>query len=183
MRKLGILLAILGVFGALWAMNMDVTVSGEFGTANNIGLMSDRQNYLIFSGIAVIAAILMIAFGGPKAPVVIGGPIDPFDEIEQTKQIDRKRYAISLGVRRVDGLYIYEGQKNLDLEEAIAAAELHQEITQPRPLSAEDAEAVAAEEWQAEHAKRQNRTSVLVVGIMVAVIVAFLIITVNHHPS
>ncbi len=62
MRNLGITLLILGSVGALVALNLDTSVSTGFGQVNNIGLMNDRQNYLIASCfIALIGVILFVA--------------------------------------------------------------------------------------------------------------------------
>ena len=47
----------------VYAMNMDVSVSTYAGRVNNIGLMSDRQNYLIFSGIIFLAGVILAILG------------------------------------------------------------------------------------------------------------------------
>jgi hypothetical protein len=62
MKTVGWLLLLVGVIVGIYALSMEVTVAG-FGEdrVNNIGLMSDRQNYLIIAGIlSVIGAIILI---------------------------------------------------------------------------------------------------------------------------
>lgn len=77
MRITGILLTIIGAIWALFAFNMDVSVttepsklsSGDYSvnipsvTVNNIGLMDQRRNHLIFSGIVFLAGIILAALG------------------------------------------------------------------------------------------------------------------------
>jgi hypothetical protein len=88
---------------------MDTTVSTSGGDrVHNIGLMNDRQNYLIVSGMVAIAGILFLGFGelieqrrpkGPRCPmcngIISGTPqlcqhcrsrlwwIDEFDPVTQ----------------------------------------------------------------------------------------------------
>jgi hypothetical protein len=53
-----------GVF-ALFALNMDTAVSSYgVGRINNLGLMADRQNYLIMSMGTVLVGVLLFLFGG-----------------------------------------------------------------------------------------------------------------------
>ena len=71
MRFFGIICAFLGGIFALIALNMDVTVpTGVFGLdrVNNMGLMADRQNYLMLYIGAAIVGVLLIIFGGNKEP-------------------------------------------------------------------------------------------------------------------
>lgn len=66
MRGFGIFSIVFGAVLALIALNMNVTVSTAYGTVNNIGLMADRQNYLLFGvGAAIVGALLAI-FGGKR---------------------------------------------------------------------------------------------------------------------
>ena len=74
MRGFGIFCAICGGAFALFALNLDTSVSsGPYGVGrvNNMGLMADRQNYLMISIGAVIVGVLMMLFGKrAPAPVV-----------------------------------------------------------------------------------------------------------------
>ncbi|WP_432372262.1 hypothetical protein ACRPHP_16450 [Pantoea allii] len=64
MKKFGIAILIIGVIGAIASMAMDVSVATPGGMrVNNIGLMADRQNYLIISGFVAIAGLLLTLFG------------------------------------------------------------------------------------------------------------------------
>lgn len=72
MRELGSILAVVGGVFAVWALNMDVSVpSGPygFGRVNNMGLMADRQNYLMLSIGAIIAGVVLYALGKGKIEV------------------------------------------------------------------------------------------------------------------
>lgn len=64
MRGFGICLLIAGVVGLIGAMSMDVSVASGFGRVNNLGLMSERQNFTIVAGIVILAGLLMLIFGG-----------------------------------------------------------------------------------------------------------------------
>lgn len=55
-----------GIVGLLAAMNMDVSVSSGLGRVSNIGLMAQRQNYIMVAGLAVLAGLLMVIFGSKK---------------------------------------------------------------------------------------------------------------------
>lgn len=82
MRITGILLTIIGAVWALFAFNMNVSVtteasnlgSGDYSinipsvTVNNIGLMDQRRNHLIFSGIVFLAGIILTALGKSNNP-------------------------------------------------------------------------------------------------------------------
>lgn len=74
MKLLGFLALCVGVVVSIAAMFMDVTVTTFRGdTVNNIGLMAERQNYLLMGGFAVIAGLMMLFMGGrnrASAPAV-----------------------------------------------------------------------------------------------------------------
>lgn len=63
MRKLGIGILIIGLLASVVAMNMDVSVSAGVGRVNNLGLMSQRQNLVMLSGMFALGGLLMILFG------------------------------------------------------------------------------------------------------------------------
>lgn len=63
MRIFGFAIVALGVVLAFISMSMDVSVvAGNGMRVNNIGLMADRQNYLIVSGFVVICGLLLAIF-------------------------------------------------------------------------------------------------------------------------
>ncbi|UXJ55055.1 hypothetical protein [Pseudomonas citronellolis] len=65
MRQMGIVLLVIGVVVIICALNMDVSVSTEVigQRVNNIGLMADRQNYMMVGSLIVIVGLLMAIFG------------------------------------------------------------------------------------------------------------------------
>ncbi|WP_152666175.1 hypothetical protein [Pseudomonas abietaniphila] len=64
MRVFGMFVLVIAVLLLIVAMSMDVTVTTGIGRVNNFGLMAERQNLMMFGGIALIAALLMVIFGG-----------------------------------------------------------------------------------------------------------------------
>jgi hypothetical protein len=63
MRKVGIALLAIGFIGLLFGLSMDTTVASDDPTRriHNIGLMSEKQNVLLVSGVlAVIGALFMV---------------------------------------------------------------------------------------------------------------------------
>ena len=74
MKSFGKVILFVGVCWAVFALNIDVSVStGAGGRVNNLGLMADRQIYTILGGIIALAGLLMVLLGGksstPLAPV------------------------------------------------------------------------------------------------------------------
>ena len=81
MRSIGTMLIIAGLIWAAIAFNMPTTVeaggerigSGAFSvdiprmTVNNLGLMEQRRNHLMMSGVAIIAGIILFGFGSVSA--------------------------------------------------------------------------------------------------------------------
>ena len=59
MNKIGKPLAIIGGIILLFAFNMDVSVQSGYGRVNNIGLMADRNNYLLLGALALIAGLIL----------------------------------------------------------------------------------------------------------------------------
>ncbi|MEJ3589507.1 hypothetical protein CJU80_14975 [Pseudomonas fragi] len=71
MKGLGILVLVLGIFVVLGAVIMDVSVPSGVGRVNNIGLMSDRQNYTIIGAVLSIAGLLMLILGRRRSVSVL----------------------------------------------------------------------------------------------------------------
>lgn len=67
MKSFGIFLIIIGVIWAIIAFSASTTVSTGFGEVNNIGLMNDRQNHLIFSGLTILIGVILFGFGSASA--------------------------------------------------------------------------------------------------------------------
>ncbi len=76
MKKLGIFLLVTGFICAIFAFNIDTTVSTESKSiggiyipstrVNNIGLMDERRNFLIFSGFQAVVGAILLLVGGAK---------------------------------------------------------------------------------------------------------------------
>jgi len=63
-KIIGYLAIVIGVIFAVSALFMDVTVETSGGyRVNNLGLMSSRQNYMIFGGFVAIAGIIIALVG------------------------------------------------------------------------------------------------------------------------
>lgn len=64
MKSFGIALIVIGVVWAIFAFNISTAVdNGYGGQVNNIGLMADRQNHLIFSGLTILLGVILFGFG------------------------------------------------------------------------------------------------------------------------
>lgn len=64
MKIIGYIAIAIGVIFAISAVFMDVTVATSGGyRVNNLGLMSSRQNYMIFGGFVAIAGIIVALVG------------------------------------------------------------------------------------------------------------------------
>lgn len=63
MRKLGVAVLVIGLLAVFAAMNMDVSVATGSGRVNNLGLMNQRQNLVMLSGMFALGGLLMILFG------------------------------------------------------------------------------------------------------------------------
>ncbi len=77
MKKMGFVVLAIGILGLLFTLAMDTSVAtGDFGRrVNNIGLMSDKQNLLIFFAVACVVGALFTASGWNQAPRQ--DPIEP----------------------------------------------------------------------------------------------------------
>lgn len=58
----GIVITILGIFGLLFSFNIDTSVPTEFGGINNIGLINEKQNYIITSLFIMLIGVIAIVF-------------------------------------------------------------------------------------------------------------------------
>ena len=75
MKIAGYILIVIGIIGILFAFTMNVTATvppKDYGSGikteetkvNNVGLMDNRRNYLILSGIIVLSGVMLVGFGG-----------------------------------------------------------------------------------------------------------------------
>jgi len=69
MKQFGYAILALGVIALLGTLSMDISVpSGMFGRVNNMGLMQEKQNFLIVSALIVLVGVVMIAAGLKTPP-------------------------------------------------------------------------------------------------------------------
>ena len=69
MKIIGYIAIAIGIIFAVSALFMDVTVvAGDGYRVNNLGLMSSRQNYMIFGGFVAIAGIIIALVGETFKP-------------------------------------------------------------------------------------------------------------------
>lgn len=62
MKQFGYAILALGIVALLATLSMDTSVpSGTFERVNNIGLMQEKQNFLIVSALIVLIGVVMIA--------------------------------------------------------------------------------------------------------------------------
>jgi len=70
MRTVGVWLVIIGIIWAIVAFNMNTAVhTSSYEAVNNIGLMDDRRNHLMFSGLTILAGVILIGFGSVQRSV------------------------------------------------------------------------------------------------------------------
>ncbi|WP_265497942.1 zinc ribbon domain-containing protein, partial [Providencia rustigianii] len=64
MKALGIALLIIGSIAAIASFSMEISVATGYGNrVNNIGLMSDRQNFILISCFIILCGLLVVIFG------------------------------------------------------------------------------------------------------------------------
>lgn len=71
MRKFGYFSLIVGLLCIVGALAMDVSVSSGAGRVNNIGLMAERQNFILIGGLLLLVGVIM-AVAGKRQVEVIG---------------------------------------------------------------------------------------------------------------
>ncbi|WP_445570641.1 zinc ribbon domain-containing protein [Pseudomonas sp. E102] len=75
MRNFGYFLLVVGVLCIVGALAMDVSVSAGARRVNNIGLMADRQNYILTGGLMLLVGVVM-AIGGKRQTGIVGSYSD-----------------------------------------------------------------------------------------------------------
>jgi len=97
MKLLGLFLLLIGLGLGYYTLNMDTTVKvyykgynifGLTEEVNNLGLMSDKQNYLIVSCFLVIGGIILLAIGDKDDSIGNKSKkyIHEFDDWESNKE-------------------------------------------------------------------------------------------------
>ena len=88
MKNASYVLVTVAIILCFYALNMDVTVEVGDGTrVNNIGLMSQQQNYVILSGFLLIAGIICARKSRRREPPK---DIERLDDIESAIIYDEK---------------------------------------------------------------------------------------------
>jgi hypothetical protein len=104
----------------VYALAVDTSVPSVGGRVNNIGLMRDQQNFLIVSSVLIIAGVILML---SRQALPAATTIDPFDDEAASRTLERQRYAVSLGIERTDGRYLWAGEGFSNLEDAIEFVE------------------------------------------------------------
>jgi hypothetical protein len=71
MRNFGYFVLVVGMLCIVGALAMDVSVSSGTGRVNNIGLMAERQNFILIGGLMLLVGVIMAVAG--KRQKEIGG--------------------------------------------------------------------------------------------------------------
>lgn len=64
MKAFGVFILIVGVILVFLSLSMDTSVTTTYGQrVNNLGLMRDQQNYIIFGSVCFLGGLLAVIFG------------------------------------------------------------------------------------------------------------------------
>lgn len=69
MRYFGYFVVVVGMLCLVGAMAMDVSVSSGAGRVNNIGLMAERQNFILIGGLLLLVGVIMAVAGKRRIDV------------------------------------------------------------------------------------------------------------------
>lgn len=174
MKPWGILIAICGGLWLLGALGMDTSVStGMGGRVQNIGLLADRQNYILISCLMLLVGIGMAVVGGrsesaPAHPVKTRAVEPPCDR-DLTLDAYRLWLADRYGISRNDlfDRFVCEGKTFETLDAALHHAD---QLETNRVQEAADRESLetANEQWQDEQRTQTLRAIavILLIGIV-----------------
>lgn len=70
MRKFGYFVLVVGMLCIVGALAMDVSVSTGAGRVNNIGLMAERQNFILIGGLMLLVGVIMTVAGKRQVEVL-----------------------------------------------------------------------------------------------------------------
>jgi hypothetical protein len=62
MKLFSLVLCILASFGIFLALSMDTSVATSYGRVHNVGLVSDRQIYIIASALFLLIGVILFGF-------------------------------------------------------------------------------------------------------------------------
>ncbi|MNI41883.1 hypothetical protein D3C73_961470 [compost metagenome] len=75
MRNFGYLVLVVGLLCMVGALAMDVSVSSGAGRVNNIGLLAERQNFILIGGLMLLVGLIMV-IAGKRQMETVGGSSD-----------------------------------------------------------------------------------------------------------
>jgi hypothetical protein len=103
MRIIGIILTLLGIALCIYALTMDTSVRVDYPMGNffglpervnNLGLMNDKQNYLIVSGVISIIGVIFIVMKKNKSKEMNNNNNSFVNNSDETLTIKSKKTAI-----------------------------------------------------------------------------------------
>jgi hypothetical protein len=125
-KGLGAIVMIMGLLGLIFAFSMDTSVSTGYGSVNNLGLMNEKQNYIIVSIGAIFLGFFMVVLAKdpPSALDQMPRPIVKTDVMERPADpAEFPNYLASLGVYKQGGYWCFEKGRTKNMETAIMWAE------------------------------------------------------------
>jgi hypothetical protein len=144
MKALGSLLMVVGGIFLFWAMfifDTSVSVSGRFGSGmydtrvNNLGLMSDKKDYITISGIMLVVGLILFLFDKSKEDQATESKEDQPTQSEEMKNTDNQDFKIWKKSRDLNNdeykIYLvkkYSIEKNNALEKILAHGKLFNTI-------------------------------------------------------
>jgi hypothetical protein len=64
MKKIGTALLVFGIISLIAVLSMDTSVpTDSFSRVNNLGLMQEKQNFMMLSGLIVLVGAMLMGFG------------------------------------------------------------------------------------------------------------------------
>jgi len=107
MKALGIILVVVAVLVGVYALSMDVSVPvDDFGRVNNIGLMSQRQNLIIFSCVLLIIGFIAIVATKKEGSKAKGYKFQEYEDL--AKKAEYKGQVSTAIEHYMDALYHLE---------------------------------------------------------------------------
>ena len=137
MRDIGIVVVIIGIVWAIYAFNLDTTVttpgfsSGSIHIASaevhNIGLMENRRNHLMLAAFTTLVGIVLFGFGSLQ-PQPQAAPVEPADPTKRIAARGRPPTPAQttlmgqFGITYSDGSYVIGEHRYESLDQAVIYA-------------------------------------------------------------
>lgn len=69
MKKIGTALLVLGIISLIAVLSIDTSVPTDgFSRVNNLGLMQEKQNFMMLSGLIILVGAVLMGFGLKTSP-------------------------------------------------------------------------------------------------------------------